>query len=121
MTYTASCHCGATRFEIDIAPTDLTECNCTYCAKVGGLWAYYDPKDVRVVRAESDGLYDPTGYNKHHFCKTCGITAYTISPKWSLDGEHDLDTFHIGVNARLFDGLDIAAIPIQQIDGRNLW
>lgn len=121
MTFSATCHCGATRFEVDTAPADVTACNCTYCSKVGALWAYYDPRDVRVVSATDDGVYAQSGYNKHHFCKTCGITAYTISPKWDLDGQHELDRVQIGVNARLFDNLDISQLPVHQIDGRNLW
>ena len=32
MPIKASCHCGATRFEVSEAPTTLTECNCTFAS-----------------------------------------------------------------------------------------
>lgn len=36
-----SCHCGAVGFEIETAPTEVTECNCSICRRYGVLWAYY--------------------------------------------------------------------------------
>ena len=36
----ASCHCGAVCLEIDAAPAEVTECNCSICRRYGGLWAY---------------------------------------------------------------------------------
>jgi len=64
MTISGTCHCGATRFEVATVPTEAVECNCTYCSKAGGLWAYYEPEDFSA--AGPDRVYSKTGYNKHH-------------------------------------------------------
>ena len=37
MAITASCHCGATQFQVSEAPSSVTDCNCTFCAKRGAL------------------------------------------------------------------------------------
>jgi len=34
----ASCHCGAVELEIDVAPQDITDCNCSICRRYGVLW-----------------------------------------------------------------------------------
>ncbi|AKR56954.1 hypothetical protein XM25_14370 [Devosia sp. H5989] len=119
MTISGTCHCGATRFEVATVPTEAVECNCTYCSKAGGLWAYYEPEDFSA--AGPDRVYSKTGYNKHHFCPTCGCQTYGVSPKWSLDGSHELDKFRIGVNVRLLDDFDPAGLTITKMDGRHLW
>ena len=120
MTLIATCHCGKTRIALPEAPTHATECNCTYCSKSGGLWAYYDPDSVTVT--ENEGAdYAPSGYNHHHFCTTCGCTTYGLSPAWSLGDTEVPKTMKFAVNARLLDDFDIGALVVEKIDGRNLW
>src|SRR5690606_27848108 len=48
MTTTLSCHCGAVQFELAHAPETVTECNCSFCRRVGVLWAYYTADEVRL-------------------------------------------------------------------------
>ena len=44
MAITGSCHCGKTRFRIDIdIPAQLTRCTCSFCAKRGALLAALAP------------------------------------------------------------------------------
>lgn len=122
MTITGSCHCGATRFELQAAPVELTRCTCTFCSKRGALWAYYAPRELQLPPpADRDAIYQWRSKTvKHHFCPVCGCGTYSESPDWST-GQADFSRPKIGVNARLLDEVDIEAIPVKVIDGRNLW
>ena len=120
MTIKGSCHCGATRFELDAAPETVTRCTCSLCSKRGALWAYYKAAQVGVTSAE-DAIYQwKTKTVKHHFCPICGCTTYSESPDWST-GTADFSNPRVGVNARLFDEFDLDTVPVVTIDGKNLW
>ena len=119
MSVVGTCHCGATRFEVETLPESVTECTCTFCSKRGVLWAYYQPEQVKIVSETSEAVYAPR-LNQHHFCATCGCGTYSVTPDWS-SGSADMSKTRIGVNARLFDGVDVKAIRHLEIDGRNLW
>ena len=122
MTITGSCHCGKTTFQIngDI-PAALTRCTCSFCAKRGGLMAYYAPEQVKVT-AEGDAVYLwNSKLVSHHYCATCGCSTYSDSPAFEMDGSWDQVTRRISVNARLFDNFDAAEAPVTVIDGKNLW
>ena len=81
---TGSCHCGATKFEVPHQPTEMTSCTCSYCAKTGGLWAYYAPEDFKLLMPEADrGLYRWNSQMiEHYFCPVCGCSTYGVSPEW---------------------------------------
>ena len=124
MSHIATCHCGATRLEVDRLPETVTACTCTYCSKVGGLWGYYAPGEVHVLSETAPGIYSARGINEHHFCATCGCTTYGVSPDYT---EADIGSEAIpegrkwAINARLLDGVDRDAIPVVRIDGLTLW
>lgn len=122
MPITGSCHCGKTRFRIEgEIPPVLTRCTCSFCAKLGALWAYYPPEKF-FPSAEADGNYLwNTRQVGHRFCTACGIGVYADSPAFEPDGKWDGHTRRIGVNARLFDNFDAAGAPVTMIDGKNLW
>ena len=122
MSITGSCHCGRTRFEVDAAPARVTRCTCTLCSKRGALWAYYTPQQFRLTSPGGEGaIYRwRTETVRHHFCPVCGCGTYSVSPDWS-NGTPDFDHPKVGVNARLFDDFDLDAVPVDVIDGRNLW
>ena len=122
MPVKGSCHCGKTQFELAAAPTGLTRCTCSFCSKRGMLWAYYTPAEFRLTTPEADvATYQwRTRTVKHHHCATCGCGTYTESPNW-VDGKPDFANPKIGVNARLLDDFDFESLPVQVIDGRNLW
>lgn len=117
-----SCHCGRTRFEVDAAPATVTRCTCSICSKRGALWAYYTPDSFRLLTPASDvATYRWQSKTvKLNFCATCGCSTFNESPDWST-GEPDFGHPKIGVNARLFDDFDLDAVPVETIDGRNLW
>jgi hypothetical protein len=122
MTLKGSCHCGATKFEVTEAPSSVTRCTCSICSKRGALWAYYTPEQFELETPEENiATYKwRTKTVNHNFCPTCGCTTFSVSPDWSK-GEPDFDHPKIGVNARIFDNFDIDAVPVEVIDGKNLW
>jgi hypothetical protein len=122
MTVKGSCHCGDTKFEIEEAPASVTRCSCTFCSKRGALWGYYKPAQFRLTSTpEKDTIYQWRSRTvRHHFCASCGCGTYSESPSW-VDGKPDFDNPKLGVNARLLDDLDVETLPVQVIDGRNLW
>lgn len=120
MTIAASCHCGGTRLTLHAAPERLTSCNCTFCSKRGGLWAYYAPGEVTIAADEHRLTYGEL--NKHHFCGKCGCGTWSDTPAWSQEtGEMVPDKRHVVVNARLIDDFDIAGLPVDHVDGRSGW
>jgi hypothetical protein len=122
MTLKGSCHCGATKFEVTEAPATVTRCTCSICSKRGALWAYYKPAEFRLETPEENiATYKwRTKSISHNFCPVCGCTTFTVSPDWST-GKADFDNPRIGVNARIFDDFDLDAVPVNVIDGKNLW
>lgn len=131
MTLTASCHCRATRVTFP-DPTAAKTCNCTYCARAGAIWAYYDPEQI-AVEAGDDRVYAPNAVNRHHFCGTCGMQTHGFSPDWAsvynddgtpkdgFDGASLPPRQIASVNLRMVDDLDLSAIAVTQVDGRNSW
>jgi hypothetical protein len=117
-----SCHCGDTQFEVTDAPASVTRCTCSFCSKRGALWAYYQPAQFRLTAlAGKSATYRWNSRTvKHHFCGTCGCGTYSESPDWST-GKPDFDNMRIGINAHLFDDFDLQTVPIEVIDGKNLW
>src|SRR5580765_8847892 len=44
----ASCHCGRIRLTLRETTTEASECNCSVCRRIGGLWHYGHPDAVTV-------------------------------------------------------------------------
>jgi hypothetical protein len=124
MTITGSCHCGSITFRIEgEIPPKLTRCTCSFCAKRGALYAYYQPSQFHPTtsRASVKTYRWNTRLVAHHFCATCGCATFTDSPAFEPDGSWDKSTRRIGANARLFDNFVAADAPVDVIDGKNLW
>jgi hypothetical protein len=124
MPISGSCHCGGTAFQIEgEIPEKLTRCTCSFCARRGALYAYFEPGQFRLTTPP--GNLATYRWNSklvaHHFCPTCGCATFSDSPAFELDGKWDGKTRRLGVNARLFDGFDAAEAPVTVIDGKNLW
>lgn len=117
-----SCHCGKTKFTLAAVPAEITACTCSYCSKSGALWAYAAPEDFALNTPDADrALYEWGSRTiKHFFCDGCGMATYGISPDW-VDNKPDFSVQKLGINARLFDDIDIGTIPVTVIDGKNLW
>ena len=105
----ASCHCGAVKFEIEVAPVSVTECTCSICRRYGVLWAYYQPAQVKLVSGETDTYAWSVRSIDFHRCKTCGCVTH-----WSaVDPARD----RMGVNARLMDLEVLGQARIRHLDG----
>jgi hypothetical protein len=109
----ASCHCGAVRIAVPHLPPKLTDCNCSLCRRVAGLWAYYSPAEVRVVGETVPYVQGDRMLETRH-CPTCGCVTH-----WSPTERADAN--RMGVNARLMDPAVIAAIPVRRLDGADTW
>ena len=122
MAVKGSCHCRATQFEVSDAPQGVTRCTCSFCAKRGALWSYYTPEQFTLTTARDRvSSYQWRSHTvHHHHCAICGCGAYTESPE-CVEGKPHPTKRKIGVNARLFDEIDIEKLPVTVIDGKNLW
>ena len=120
MVIKGSCHCGATKFEVTEAPSSVTRCTCSICSKLGGLWAYYRPEDFRLLeRPGSETTYRWSSKTiAFKFCPSCGCNTYNETFDWSTG---EVGQTMISINARLLDDFDIDSVPVDVIDGKNLW
>ncbi|HEX7760799.1 MAG TPA: GFA family protein [Caulobacteraceae bacterium] len=91
----AVCDCGAVRLEIAQAPTQVNDCPCSWCQRLGALWAYYPPDQVRITSPpDATAVYQRAARRlEFHRCKTCGLTTHWSNP--------DPTAKRMGVNARL--------------------
>ena len=107
----ASCHCGAVRLEIALTPETVTDCNCSICRRMGTLWAYYRPAQVKLIPgpdATDIYMWDDRSI-RFHRCKVCGNVTH-----WSaVDDSRE----RMGVNARLMEPTVLAAARIRKFDG----
>jgi hypothetical protein len=109
---TGGCHCGRVRFEVDGAPQEVVECNCSICSRKGYLHWIVPRAAFRLVSgAEELSTYRfGTGAAQHHFCRHCGVASFYV-PRSHPDG--------IDVNVRCLEGVDVAALPRRPFDGRD--
>lgn len=116
-----SCHCGAQRFAAP-APAEVTQCNCSTCAKHGTVAAYYAPGEVEFgLTPDRLAAYQwGDRMMTFHHCATCGCSVFAESGAWTT-GEGEARPARITLNARLFDDFDLDAVPIRHVDGRNDW
>ena len=121
MALIGKCHCGGTVFQVSEAPTSVTRCTCTFCAKRGGLWAYYEPAQFKLLSGKNVVSYSSNPeIQKHFHCGTCGCGTHSDTPVWEsfqlVPGKRK-----VPINARLLEELDLDAVPVAVIDGKNLW
>ena len=109
----ASCHCGLICLDIEVAPSEVTECNCSICRRYGVLWAYYSPKQVIVQT--SGGATDTYIWDDRsivfHRCPNCGCVSHWTA----VDEARD----RMGVNARLMPMEVLAKARVRHLDGAN--
>jgi hypothetical protein len=122
MPIKGSCHCKATQFEVSEPPQSVTQCTCSFCAKRGTLHARYPHAQFRLLTARDRvATYQWHTFTvQHHHCAICGCVTYAEIPD-SSSGTPDFTNPTISVNARLFDDFDIGTIPVNTVDGKNLW
>jgi hypothetical protein len=113
LTHTGGCHCGRVRFEV-LAPArfEVTDCNCSICAKSGYLHLIVPKSRFKLVSgAQLLAKYQfNTGTAQHLFCSVCGIKAFYV-PRSHPDG--------YSVNARCLDEGTVEQMTVIPLDGRN--
>jgi hypothetical protein len=91
----AVCDCGAVRLEVAAAPGRVNDCQCSWCQRLGALWAYYSKDQVRFLSGPAASEVYRRGPERlaFHRCRVCGLTAYWVAVDASVQ--------RMGVNARL--------------------
>lgn len=109
------CHCGAIAYEFEGEIGEAIECNCSLCAKRGGLLAFVPASAFSLLTSrENLGTYH---FNRnaidHHFCFKCGISPFS-------EGEHPKGNKIVALNLSCVEGIDRVTLQIKQFDGRSL-
>ncbi len=122
MPVKGSCHCGAVQFQVETEPTELADCNCSFCSKRGNLVAYYPLAAFRLLTARDRvATYQWGDYmGTHHHCGVCGCGTYSQFPDFS-SGQADYDNPRVAINARLLEGFDLSPLPVNHLNGRDDW
>lgn len=113
-THSGSCHCGRLRFTVEADIDTVIDCNCSMCARRGGLLFFVPEAQVQL----QSPVADPATYAfnqkriRHHFCPVCGIAPFS---RGTDPNGHAM----YAVNARCVDGLDLSALKIRKVDGRS--
>jgi len=101
-------------------PDEISECNCSLCAKTGFRGIYYRAGEVSVrgavapyVRADLD-----RPCLTQWRCAACGVaTHWTLLDAWPYEDSPRPD--RMGVNGRLLDPAFAATLPVRQVDGAS--
>ena len=113
LTHRGGCHCGRVRFEV-VAPAsvDVTECNCSMCARAGYLHLIVPKERFKLVSgADALTTYQfNTGTARHLFCSVCGVKSFYV-PRSHPDG--------YSVNARCLDEGTLEEMTVVRKDGKN--
>lgn len=114
MKHKGSCHCGRVAFEVEGTIDRAISCNCSICSRKGSL-LWFVPRDALTLLTP-DGDASTYMFNKHvirhRFCPTCGMHPYG-------EGTDPKGNRMAAVNLRCVEGLDLAAVPVIQYDGRS--
>ncbi len=111
--HAGACHCGAVRFRVDHAITELTTCDCSLCAIRNAVMAKVPQSALTVLEGkEILTLYQwNTRRAQHYFCSRCGI--YVFHRKRAAPD-------HFGVNAFCLEGFDRSSVPLRATEGANM-
>jgi len=75
------CHCGAVRFEIEVAPRPLLqECTCSICRMTGFVHLIVPASRFRLLGG-GEALVEyrfNTGVARHLFCRHCGVKSFYV-------------------------------------------
>jgi len=123
-THIGSCHCGNTRFEIDIEIDHVRICDCSICAKRGALITRVPKTKFRLLTPrENLNLYQWGTYTgEDYFCKQCGILPFrkpsALTQEEISKGMMPFDGW--AVNVRCLEGFDHTKLPRKFINGKKL-
>lgn len=112
-----SCLCGAIRFELNAAPSEIIRCHCRMCQKAHGAsfasFARFAHADLTLITgAEAIATYRSSGAARRTFCKHCGSALQFLR-----DGA---DTFGLAISA-LDSPLEPQPIRDYYEESRSAW
>lgn len=112
----ATCHCGALSITIPAPPTEITNCNCSICRRLGTLWAYYPAEQVSVRGhpEATDSYVQGDRTLRLVRCRTCGCVSHW-EPLAMKPGAR------MGVNIRNFEPALIGSVRMRMLDGADSW
>ncbi len=114
--YVGTCHCGAVRFEVEMAPdARISRCNCTICRRTGATSATVKPIAFRLLAGQDNlSVYEFGGHTAERvFCKTCGIHCYSPGDLEQLGGAY------VAVNVNCIDNFEVVESAVVYFDGRH--
>jgi len=123
-TYTGSCHCGDTRFEVDLDLDHVRVCDCSICRRRGALIHRVPNDALRVLTPMANlTLYQwHTQTAEDYFCRRCGILPFRRPRKRTTSeaqaGAPVFDGW--GINVRCLDDVELDQIPIKRVYGSRL-
>ncbi len=114
MTYRGSCHCGRIAFEVEGDLSQVADCNCSVCSRMGSLHWFVPREKLRLLTPEADLATYTFGKRsiEHHFCPTCGIHPFG-------EGVDPAGNRKAAVNARCLEGVDLDSLAVKHVDGRS--
>jgi len=80
---TGGCLCGAVRYTLAEAPTELDACHCSMCRKVSGSVGFginVPAGGITWDGAENIAVYKSSDWAERAFCRTCGSSLYYRMP-----------------------------------------
>ncbi len=113
MTYHGSCHCGRTRFDVDLELAKVRSCDCSICRRRGALNCRVEESAFRLLTPLEDlSLYQwHTKTAKDYFCPVCGVLPFrrprTAPHVWAI-------------NVRCLENVDLDTISIVHVQGSRL-
>jgi hypothetical protein len=110
-----SCHCGAIRWSYEGTPEKLTDCNCSMCRRVAGLWAYGTEETITVTGGPLIRYLQGDRSLAFCSCATCGCTTHWEPVEGEPGGRR------MAVNVRMADPAEWAGIRIRRFDGADTW
>ena len=115
MKYNGSCHCGKVAFEAEGEIKEAVACNCSICQRKGSLLWFVPREKLRLLTPENAASAYTFNKHviKHRFCPVCGIHPYG-------EGVDSKGNSIAAINIRCLEGIDLAAVPTRNYDGRAL-
>ena len=113
--YEGSCHCGRIAWTVRAEPKHLTDCNCSICRRIGGLWAHVPAASVETRYAPDDAVRYVQGDRSLAMisCVNCGNTTHWESEDPAYEG--------MSVNMRMVEADKVAHLRVRKFDGADSW
>ena len=105
-----SCHCGEVTLELRDDHVEASECNCSLCRRIGGLWHYCASASLTVTGRLIGYVQGDRTLATWH-CETCACVTH-----WTAI---DPDYGRVGGNLRMFDPTLWHELPRRFIDGAS--